>query len=326
MLDLTYEEFIDRFPEHAVRPRSNWKDKRNRLKRKAWGYASEVDPDIDANKKIGEFNWREANQYIKGMQDLKHKASWSQDTADIRIDTGDPIFVLALSDTHIGDWATNHQLLESITDEILNTPNLYVLLLGDLAQMAIKLRSVSEVTSNMLPPDLQVAYIDSWLNEIAPRVLAATWDNHAVDREEALTGVSAFARLQNRRFVYHSGIGHPDITVGDETYRFALSHRFLGRSIENPCHAPMRYLRREGHDREIAVMGDYHVPGIIKFTHGHTTKVAINTGSFQTHSGYAKRWFSLTTHPVMPGVILYPDRHEMTPLWSVREWQERVAA
>lgn len=272
------------------------------------------------DKKVGEFNWRDANKHIEGMQQLKHKASWSQSHANIHIDADEPICVLALSDTHVGDWATRHDLLESITDEILSTPNLYVALLGDLAQMAIKLRSVSEVSSNMLPPDLQVAYVDSWLQEIAHRVLFATWDNHAVDREESQSGISAFARLQNRRFVYHSGIGHPDVRIGGETYKFAVSHRFLGRSIENPCHAPMRYLRREGHDREIAIQGDYHLPGLVKFTHGATEKVAMVTGSFQLDSGYAKRWFSLFTHPIMPCIVLHPDTHLITPYWSVQEW------
>lgn len=310
---LDWEAFTQAYPDRSLEAY---------LRQQRRARAAGVTPPVVAvNKKRGEFNWREANQHIAGMQELKHKASWSQDTATIRIDTDEPICVLALSDTHIGDWATNHQMLEEITDEILATPNLYVALLGDLAQTAIKLRSVAEVTSNMLPPDLQLAYIDSWLDEIAPRVLLATWDNHSVDREEAQVGLSSFAKLQSRRFVYHSGIGHPDVQVGDQTYRFAVSHRFMGRSIENPCHAPMRYLRREGHDREIAIMGDFHVPGIVKFTHGHQTKLAINTGSFQTHSGYAKRWFSLSTHPVMPCFVLYPDRHEFTPFWSLAEWK-----
>ena len=281
------------------------------------------------DKKVGTFNWREANHHIEGMQYLKNKHSSSQTFATIKIDTDEDICVLLLSDAHIGDWATRHDLLESITDEILATPNLYVGILGDMAQMAIKLRSVSEVTSNMLPPDMQLAYLESWLNEIADRVLFCTWDNHAIDREESASGISAFARLQSKRFVYHSGIGHPDVQVGNEVYKFAVSHRFMGRSIENPCHAPMRYLRREGHDREIACMGDYHVPGIVKFTHGHSTKVAINAGTFQVDSGYAKRWFSIFTHPVMPCVVLSPSRHEITPLWSVGEWkaiqQSRVA-
>lgn len=284
-------------------------------------YSVTQTPPVIANKNVGTFNWREANHLIKGMQDLKSRASSSQDMAKIVIDTDEPICVLALSDTHALSWGTDHAMLEQITDEILSTPNLYVALLGDLAQMSIKLRSVSEVSDNMLPPDLQLAYIDSWLNEISDRVLFATWDNHAVDREETASGISAFAKLQSKRFVYHSHIGHPDVTVGGETYNMAVSHRFLGRSIENPCHGTMRYLRREGHDREIAIMGDYHVPGIVKFTHGHQTKLAINTGSFQTNSGYAKRWFSLFTHPVMPCFVLHPDRHDFTPFWSLAEWK-----
>lgn len=313
----TYDEFSRMFPDISNRA---WACKRNR--EKAAGRTAPV----VANKKIGEFNWRDANKIIGDMQDMKAKASWSQSDATIRIDTDEPICVVALSDMHIGDWATDHTLLEQITDEILSTPNLYVALLGDLAQTAIKLRSVSEVTSNMLPVELQLAYLDSWLTEIAPRVLFATWDNHSVDREESQVGHSSFAALQNRRFVYHAGIGHPDVQVGHQTYRFAVSHRFLGRSIENPCHAPMRYLRREGHDREIALMGDHHIPGIVKFTHGPTTKVAINTGSFQTHSGYAKRWFSLFTHPVMPCFTLHPHEHLITPFWSLQEWKLTTGA
>lgn len=312
-LALSVDDFRAKYPDRGI-------EAYYRQRRRA-GAATATPPVLTPDKKVGEFNWREANQYIAGMQSLKHKASSSQDTATIVIDTDEPICVLALSDTHVGDWATNHGMLEAITDEILSTPNLYVALLGDLAQTAIKLRSVSEVTSNMLPPDLQLAYIDSWLDEIAPRVLLSTWDNHSVDREEAAVGLSSFARLQSKRFVYHSGIGHPDVKVGNETYRMAVSHRFLGRSIENPCHAPMRYLRREGHDREIAIMGDYHVPGIVKFTHGASTKVALNVGSFQTHSGYARRWFSLFTHPVMPCFVLYPDHHDITPFWSLAEWK-----
>jgi len=332
----TAEEYYELYPEERKKPNA-WRSMRFKMKQPDDGrwakfrdeeYVNGIAPSppvLYTDKKVGEFNWREANVIIGEMQTLKQKAAWSQTFAEIAIDTDEPICILALSDAHIGDWATNHDLLEQITDEILATPNLYVALLGDMAQMAIKLRSVSEVTSNMLPPDLQLAYFDSWLNEIADRILFCTWDNHAVDREESASGISAFAKLQSKRFVYHSGIGHPDVRVGNQVYKFAVSHRFMGRSIENPCHAPMRYLRREGHDRDIAIMGDFHVPGIVKFVHGPTTKVAMNSGTFQLHSSYAKRWFSIFTHPVMPCVVLHPDRHEMTPLWSVAEWKAMQA-
>lgn len=319
LLDLGWQTYADRHPE---RTRDACRVKHNETLRQRAARSTAPIEAID--KKRGLFNWRDANRILGDLQTLRREASYSQDRALIKIDTDEPIAIVMLSDTHIGSWATDHELFESITDEILETPNLYVGLLGDLAQMAIKLRGVAEVTDNMLPPELQLEYLDSWLAEIADRVLFATWDNHAVEREEAQSGISAFARLQNRRLVYHAGIGHPDIQVGDEVYRLAVSHRFPGRSIDNPVHAVMRYLRRDGHDREIGVQGDSHVPGIAKFTHGPTTKIAINSGSIQTNSGYAKRWFSLTTHPVFPCLVLHPDHHMATPLWSVAEWKALI--
>ena len=82
----------------------------------------------------------------------------------------------------------------------------------------------------------------------------------------------------------------------------------------------MRYMRYEGTDRDFAMMGDLHVPGMVKYTDGAKTRVAINTGSIQANSGFAKRYFSLKTHPVYPIIVFYPDRHEMLPFWSVKEW------
>lgn len=276
-------------------------------------------PGFVSDKREGTFNWRDANRFLRGAQDLRSAASSSQDFASIVVESDASVAVLALSDTHIGDWATDHDLFERITDEILSTPNLYVALLGDLAQMAIKLRNVSEVSSNLLPPDLQLEYISSWLDEIQHKVLFATWDNHAVEREESQSGISAFARLLSKRVVYHAGIGHPDIHLGDQLYHLAVSHRFRGSSIDNPVHAVMRYLRREGHDREVGIMGDYHVPGIAKFVHGPTTKVAVNCGTLQLSSTYARRHFSLFSHPVMPVIRLDRDTHLVTPFWSLAE-------
>lgn len=302
-----------------------------RYKERQVGHDIPKEPDKDLfsmeriDKKIGSFEWRKANHILTQMQGLHETASYSQDFANIRIDTDQPAFCLFLSDAHLGDWCTNYDLFARITDEILSTPNLYVALLGDMVNMAIAMRSVVEVTSgNLLTPELQAAYFTSWLDEVKHRVLFATWSNHDVQREEKGTGISMFKAIQNRRVTYFNGIGHPDIHVGDQTYRFAVSHRFRGNSIENPCHATMRYLRREGHDRELAAMGDIHQPGIVKFNHGNVPKVAVNTGSTQTGSGYAKRHFSLFTSPVMPGVVLHPDEHLITPMWSVAEYKKLI--
>ena len=273
------------------------------------------------DKAVGTFNWREATSHLAGMQRLARAASSSQDAATIRIDTDKPIGIIFLSDTHIGDWSTDHDLLERITDEILSIPNLYVALLGDMAAMNIKMRGVAEVAGNLLPPELQVAFYESWLEEMRERVLLSTWDNHAIEREEQGSGISAFRALQSKYVPYFNGIGHPDVIVGSETYKMAVSHRFRGRSVINACAGPAKYLVNEAHDREIAAQGDSHVPGIYTFTHGASTKLAINSGTTQLYSTYARRHFSLTTHDAFPVLELHPDRHMWIPYWSIDAWQ-----
>lgn len=273
-----------------------------------------------SDKKVGTFNWREANKVIGGMQQLKQRASFSQDTANIVADMDSPLPVIFLSDAHILSWGTDHKLFERITDEILAIPSLHVALLGDMAQMAIKLRSVIEVSDNMLPPELQEAYLESWLDEMADRILFACWGNHDIERAESLSGSSRIKALYNRRFVYSNGIGHIDLTVGTQTYRLAISHHFQGRSIYSPVHGAQRYLVMQGHDRDIAACGDSHVPGVLAFTIADRPKLAINTGTFQTNSGYAKRYFSLYTHPVFPVVVFDNEHHAFTPFWSINQW------
>lgn len=279
---------------------------------------------FSSNKIIGDFNWRNANKVVAQMQELKAAARYSQDTAEIRIESDSPVCVLGLSDTHILSWGTDHALFEQMTDEILNTDGLYVALLGDLEQMSIKLRGVAEVSDNMLPPEMQHQYIESWLTEIQHKVLFATWDNHAVEREETASGYSRFADILKRKVVYHNGIGHPDVVVNEQRYKFAVTHRFRGRSVTNPCAGGYNYLVREGWDREIAMSGDSHVPGTLNFTHGPVPKSALNAGSMQLNSGYAKRYFSLTTHPIFPVVILWPDEHHFTALDSMKSWIKLV--
>lgn len=267
------------------------------------------------------FNWRRANRAIGTMQDLRRSVSVSTERATIPLGDGKrPILLATLSDVHFGAWSSDHDLFERITDEILSIHDLYVALVGDLAHMAIKLRGVLEVTDNILPPELQLRYLESWLDEIQHKVAFATWDNHAVMREEAASGISAIKLALGDRFVYCNGIGHLDLTVGQETYKVAASHFFRGRSMLNPVHAQMRYMRMEGLDREICLAGDSHVPGMMKYTDGPMERIAINTGSTQTNSGYAKRLFSLKTHPIFPCVELWHDRHLAIPYWSIQEW------
>jgi hypothetical protein len=179
---------------------------------------------------------------------------------------------------------------------------------------------VLEVSDNALPPKWQLKFLESWLHEVKHKVICSTWDNHSVMREENATGFSMYAELHGRVTIYHDNIGHVDIGVNDQVYKVAAAHFFRGRTMLNPCHGQMRYMRMTANDREICIAGDSHEPGIVVYNEGGTKKrIAINCGSIQ-NGGYGKRFFSLTNNPVFPCFTLSGKDHEVTPFWSVKEW------
>lgn len=278
-------------------------------------------PGIRSDKKRGEFDWREWADKLTELQQLKRQGSHTQDHAFIELGDGTrPVALASFSDQHMGSWGCDYRALKSLTDELLGTPDLYIALLGDYGQYSIKLRSVLEVMDNALPPEQQTEFVDAWFRDIWHKVAFATWDNHAVERQEQLAGESSVKKLLSKKVVYFNGIGHVDLKVGNQLYKGVVTHKFRGRSLLNPTHGQMRYMRFEGHDRDWAMAGDSHVPGMAKYTDGDKVRVAINCGSLQTNSGFGKRYFSLTTHPVYPIIVFDPDKKEMTPFWSVKEW------
>jgi chemotaxis signal transduction protein len=268
---------------------------------------------------MGAFNWRDAITPLKDLKNLFDKHKGAQTEAMWTIDTKDPICVIVVGDTHMGSWATDYDQLIAMTEDIITIPNLYVILVGDLLQMSIKLRGVLEVSDNALPPYWQIKFLESWLEEIKHKVIASTWDNHSVMREEAQVGFSTYSEIFKRHTIYHEGIGHVDIGVGKEIYKLAAAHFFRGRTMLNPVHGQMRYMRFEANDREICIAGDSHVYGLIQYTEGGIHRTAINCGSLQ-NSGYGKRFFSIRHQPEFPCFTLDPNEHSVTVYKSVKQW------
>lgn len=341
MSGLTYEQLCSQQPDLKI-TRNYFHDRRYRLHKRgeavpyygderaakaaneqARGAGVLTAPSFTTDKKDGdEVSWREWCDWMESGQELRHEASYSQDAAHIEFpDVTRPICVLPFSDTHMGAWSADVRAFRQMTEEILSEPDLYLLLVGDLAEMAIRLRGVGEVTNQMIPPELQMRFVESWLQEVEPHVLAAVWDNHATTREEGASGYSRMADMLKRKFIYSDGIQHLDVTVATQTYKLAVSHRFRGASMLDPTYAQKRYMRFEGVDREACIQGDTHVPGMSKYTDGSMTRVAINAGTLHTKSLYARRFFSLYSHPDFPCLQLFPDRHMIVPYWNLNEWR-----
>ena len=243
------------------------------------------------------------------------------------IESDRPVPVLFIADWHVGSWGADYDAIERTTQEI-EALGLKVAVLGDMLQMSINMRSVLEVMDNLLTPREQMRWNMAWLERLAPHILWVVWDNHVVMREEKATGFSWYAEMMKDKVVYSSGLNHVDLLVGGadfETYRIASSHRFRGRSMYNAVHGQQQYMRLEGQDRELCVAGDSHRPAVASYYDGALKRAAINVGTAQTNSGYAKRHFSLYTHDDMPLVEFWPDEHAFQVYDNLAAYKRQLA-
>lgn len=281
-----------------------------------------IPPAFQDTKKVGSFDWREATKAAVAMQSVKKKASFAQDFTDIVLgakDTTTPQIIMGFGDQHIGAYGARYDLFEQITDEIKETKNLHVALTGDFLEMAIKLRGVFEVTSQVFTPDMQEAFLESWVDEMQDKIAFALWDNHGIIRQENQGGTSGIKNILSKRVIYHNGIGHQELRVGKQVYKSAASHKFRGGSMFNRMHAQGRYVRQEANDRELVMMADIHTWGYAHTEDGGQERVYITGGTLHEGSGYGRRFFSLRTAPHYPCAILFPDEHRMIACKSVKD-------
>lgn len=272
------------------------------------------------NKKVGEFSWRAAIPAMKQMQELRKTASWGQQEATIRIPEGDVIGLMQFGDQHIGAMGADYSLFLELTDIILNTPNLYVALMGDEVEMAIKLRGVAEVCAQVLDPSMQAAFIESWIEEIAPKVLFSVWSNHSTEREEAATGNSIIKSILARKVVFFSGLGHVDLYVGEQLYKLAVTHKFKGATAMDPTAGCKKYMRFNYPEADVAMQGDIHQPKIEVIHDGGKQRVAATSGTLHIASGFAQRYFSLKTSTAFPVIAFWREKKQVVPFFTIEQY------
>jgi hypothetical protein len=322
--------FLRDFPGKTLRQQQNARAQENvRRRRRGEPELSAVDTPVVRfpDKKVGSTDWREISEWVGRGQDLRHKGGWSQNHATVEVQTPhESILLIPFGDAHIGSWGASLDSLVAFTNEVRSNPRLYLGGVGDLINLAIKLRSVIEVKDDILPPDMQHNFFAAWMEEMTSngKLLFAGFGNHDVEREEAGAGSSIHKRMLERRVPYFAGIGHVDIAVGAQQYKVAVSHRFSGSTGGNPLGGQKKYMRFEGQDRTIAIAGDLHRPTYESYYDGPTHRIALNCGSLQTGSGYAQRYFSLFTIPEYPCIELFATEHRAIPYKSVGDWKRTV--
>lgn len=113
------------------------------------------------------------------------------------------IYLLPISDLHIGDPHCNLDKFYRYRKWVEETPNAYVLVNGDIMNTAIK-ASVSDVYSETLNATEQIKLAEKIFAPIKDRILAVTKGNHE-NRIYKETGVDTVEVLCSKLGVYYAG-------------------------------------------------------------------------------------------------------------------------
>jgi predicted phosphodiesterase len=148
--------------------------------------------------------------------------------------------ILPLSDLHVGDPRFNHKLFDSCREWLLEKPNRYTILNGDIMNVATK-DSVSDVYEDIKNPGEQLAWCKNELRPIADRILCITEGNHEarITRATSIHVLAEFAESLGIADRYHPNGCLLKITFGLQKksrkracYTIYATHGNTGAALE----------------------------------------------------------------------------------------------
>ena len=272
---------------------------------------------ISSDKKLATVDFWELTNHLIDHQRLHERASRSQKKANIQIDTPlKNLIIQPLSDLHFGAIGADYNLLQTYTKMILEIPELYVILAGDMVDNFVNFRNKLAMHQQILSPDQQEEYFTEWLNLIRHKVLFATWGNHE-EFDEKATGKNHIKKILNEKNIYFNGIGQADIRINEVKYKVVVTHKTRFHSSFNTTHGLKQLARKDIPDGDLYIAGDKHTPAKETAIERGLTQIFLMMGTLKVNDGYSQRYFSYVTNSNMPCVVVGTKQKEMVDFFDI---------
>lgn len=225
--------------------------------------------------------------------------------------------ILFLSDVHLGSIYTDYEALRDMWQWILQTENLYIIIVGDFidnfAAPVPKLLLAGSETQ-IISPEVQRQLYKTYLLALQERgkILGAVLGNHegfaAIDLW--FDGSLKFPVEKNRLYLW--------LKIGEQEYRVALIHKSRFNSVINPSHSSLRELHLNYPDADIVCTSHTHSPSVTKLQYPRDgqllERILIKTGTLK-NDPYSAQFFSpagiADPESAMPCVVLHPHKRRM---------------
>ena len=239
------------------------------------------------------------------------------------------IEIYPIHDLHYGNEQFDLNKWKKLKAEILEKPNRYCVMVGDMMEMAVP-GSKSDVFSQTVPPEAQKEWVSYEMGCLSDRIIAVISGNHEQNRATKLCGLHplydacCWARIQDK---YRENFAVLDVGFGkrhgvtDKKYRYVgfLTHK--AKELKNWSTVDTL----EGFD--FMLYGHDHDPKEHSRSHlvydGKNKRLTIknietiNCGSFLTFGGYAARAAYRPPSSKMYKLILNPHRNAEKKMQTV---------
>ncbi len=224
-------------------------------------------------------------------------------------------YVFMFSDVHIGSNAFRADLFDKHL-RLAKKLNAYILLLGDLMEVALPSHIESSVWEQTLTPEEQMHEVINKLYPLRDRVIMSIAGNHDL-RVWKKTSVDVSAIIaESLGCFYNRHGGYVMMDVGEQTYKFAIFHGHS--SAQNPYHELEKRLVVYD-DVDVIAMGNNHFLGeklVVKkrVINGQEERKLIHlvrTGSFISEPDYSRAALYSPTPDGAPFAVLSAKRHNV---------------
>lgn len=215
----------------------------------------------------------------------------------------DSIYIIPISDTHIGDKLFNEAKLVSYIEWVKDTPNARIILLGDIMNTATK-ESVSDSYSETMSPNEQLKYAQQLFEPVKDKILAATDGNHE-RRVTKSTSINMVEILSNHLGCYYRPDGlFIKFRVGKQAngkpvvYTLYATHGFGGgkkpggkaNNLQSLSQIVLSDIYCMSHVHQQMTFQDiYYVPDIRTNEVNAVKRTYVMSGSFLGWGGYAEQ-------------------------------------